>query len=156
MTKSSTTEDDWEKRLRDLYLTITPDDEGSQTRSFLFNWGRFTFERLTPDRVEFYLATKDSIEEFIGQTLASQRIALMNKTKGQWGKHYNLGYFEGKKELMGEIWEWSREELKKQSTTTTSTSTSTSTTTTSTSMDLQPRTSGVIARLLEYLEDKRK
>lgn len=58
-------ESSWETRLRDLYLTTTPDEEGLYTASISFNWGKFTFEPKDKSVCEFYLATKDSIESFL-------------------------------------------------------------------------------------------
>lgn len=56
----------WKENLRELYLHTTPWD-GYETRSITFNWGKFKIE--SKGKMEFYLATKESVEEFIDQLL---------------------------------------------------------------------------------------
>lgn len=56
----------WKENLRELYLHTTPYD-GYETRSITFNWGKFKIE--SKGKMEFYLATKESVEEFIDQLL---------------------------------------------------------------------------------------
>lgn len=61
--------EDWRERLRDLYL-----EENSEIRSpnsILFNWGKFLFKGKAYQN--FYLATQDSIEDFIEQELSKAR-----------------------------------------------------------------------------------
>jgi hypothetical protein len=67
--------EDWKTRLRDLHLTSSPDEEGLHTRSITFNWGKFTFEQTNKEKVEFYLTTREAIEEFIERELELQRQA---------------------------------------------------------------------------------
>ncbi len=54
----------WLERLRHLYLTKSPDDDGLHTGSITFNWCTFT---LNPKEkhISFYLVTQESLESFI-------------------------------------------------------------------------------------------
>lgn len=61
----------WRERLRDLYLTTTPDENGLYTKSISFNWGKFEFDPKDKEVNEFYLTTKNAIEEFIASELLS-------------------------------------------------------------------------------------
>ena len=61
----------WKERLRDLYLV--ENDDISSPSSIGFNWGSFLFIRKTSKPAHFYLATQDSIEEFIEQELDKAR-----------------------------------------------------------------------------------
>ena len=63
--------EDWKERLRDLYLV--ENDDISSPNSIEFNWGSFLFKRKTSEPAHFYLATQDSIEEFIFQELSKAR-----------------------------------------------------------------------------------
>ena len=56
---------DWRERLRDLYLE--ENSEITSPNSILFNWGEFLFKGKAYQN--FYLATQDSIEEFIEQEI---------------------------------------------------------------------------------------
>lgn len=68
---------EWEKDLRDLYLTITPDEEGLSTKSITFTWGTFEFEANDEKPVSFYLTTQNAIEVFISSLLSSQKQAIV-------------------------------------------------------------------------------
>ena len=63
--------ENWIKRLRDLYLENN--DDISSPDSIEFNWGSFLFRRKTSKPAHFYLATQDSIEDFISQELDKAR-----------------------------------------------------------------------------------
>lgn len=71
----------WRERLRDLYLTTTPDEEGLYTKSISFNWGKFEFDPKDKEVNEFYLTTKNAIEEFI----ASELLTLADKIGAEKG-----------------------------------------------------------------------
>jgi len=67
----------WEERLRDLYLISSPDEDGLITDSILFEWARFSIEPRTKNKIEFYLTTRESIEDFIRSTLSSYKQELV-------------------------------------------------------------------------------
>lgn len=94
----------WEERLRDLYLSKSPDDEGMWTKSISFNWGKFEFSPTTNKQVEFYLTTKEGIEDFIRQELALQRESLTEElTDEYWAKRLKVIGEEARQELLAEI-----------------------------------------------------
>jgi len=68
-------QESWVDKLRELYLSEDPDGEGYRHSSILFNWGKFTFERNSSwgGQIRYYLTTQDAIEEFIAQTISSER-----------------------------------------------------------------------------------
>jgi len=61
---------EWEERLRELYLTKVPDENGYLTRSITFLWGTFTCALTEP--MEFYLTTKGAMEDFIRKELSAK------------------------------------------------------------------------------------
>lgn len=81
--------EDWVQELRDLYLDKSPDEFGFVTKSITFNWGSFQF---TPKikNTEFYLVTKNSLEDFIRQ---------------QKEISYNKGKQDGIQQGIQEIWD---------------------------------------------------
>ena len=81
---STPTLQNWKERLRELYLSEDPDEDGYHTKSILFNWGKFVFTRDEnwKNKIKYYLATQHSIEEFIEQILALQRTELKEKIEG--------------------------------------------------------------------------
>lgn len=98
-------ESSWETRLRDLYLTTTPDEEGLYTASISFNWGKFTFEPKDKSVCEFYLATKDSIESFLHSEIEAAEargIDIGGKTQGGTGRFM---YEKGRLYVIAEILE---------------------------------------------------
>lgn len=56
--------EDWREGLRDLYLHSSPDEEGLITGSILMGGIKFALSQ-TQEKVDFYLANKDSLESFI-------------------------------------------------------------------------------------------
>lgn len=70
------------EELRDLYLTTSPDDEGAYTKSILFNWGKFEFNP-TAEKVEFYLTTKDAIEDFIRHSLQQAKVEAIKEERSR-------------------------------------------------------------------------
>jgi len=65
----------WREGLRDLYLVKSPDDNGLITGSVTTAYGVFKASR---PNLAFYLATQDSIEEFIERTLTQQKREIQN------------------------------------------------------------------------------
>jgi hypothetical protein len=68
--KSSQEQQTWRNRLRELYLTKIPNEDDAVTRSITFRWAKFSIEPKAKE-IEFYLTTKDSIEDFIDELLSS-------------------------------------------------------------------------------------
>lgn len=86
----------WQEELRDLYLEECPDADGLYTKSITFSWGSFEFN-LKADKAEFYLTTKEAIEEFIENLLISER----KKIEEEWKEKIEVV----EKKLQDTVWQ---------------------------------------------------
>ena len=70
------------EKIRELYLTTTPDEENLHTKSIAFSWGTFSFSPTGNEKCEFYLAPKKSIEEFLTRALTAQKEEFIKVVEG--------------------------------------------------------------------------
>ena len=97
---------DWRTRLRELYLD--ENDGSSFMKEIIFNWGTFSFTPNLKHRpMNYYIATQESIEDFISQELEKAREEVLREllkkavlpVEARFMKHRIMEYNNGKSKL---------------------------------------------------------
>ena len=89
---------DWRTRLRELYLN--ENDGSSFMKEIIFNWGTFSFTPNLKHRpMNYYIATQESIEDFISQELDKAR------EEGKLEYILSLGWQDTNNEYVKEVLE---------------------------------------------------
>lgn len=74
------TKEEINNKLRDLYLVKSPDEKDMVTESITFTWGTFQPKQ---KNFEFYIATKNGIEDFINSTRLTDLRAIREFVEGK-------------------------------------------------------------------------